>query len=481
MDIWAGVSKKREDGKETQVQRVDGVFLDHSMYIYFSKYIFVLKNKEKYIWGLIVSHLAILIFYIFFKRWKDKLTLNEFLPIKIVLFIGVDLCVGFQFWTSYQSYSMALAGNIYPVFFLWAFYKCTFFQAYLWQFTFTTNLGILKNLYITYAGVFDNRKFEDFFYWPRKHTYQEVIYLLIIYIVLILVNKYTPLNKIIAELLEEHKRILFLFTICEWIILLKIIENGTGGIEKNNLVASLLIAGISVVGMMVMYIRAITKAAVAEKKLLDVRNEIIERQYFEIKKTYERYRCMLHDEKHMLLYLQECLENEDINHAKIVINSYQSDLNQVGRCRWTGIQMIDSILSIKKKRIDDFSIKLQLDCQLHTIPIDETDFIVMFSNLIDNALDAVEHSKIGERDVKIILKNINSMFLLKVINTCKIQPHIKNERFLTNKENKKEHGWGIESVKYIVKKYNGDISFNNKKNLFEVSIIINLSEKENEH
>lgn len=435
---------------------------------------FVIKDKEKYIWSLVGSHFVIITFYIILKSWKGKLNQNESLIIKMILFIGMDLCVGAQFWASYQSYSMALAGNIYPVFFLWTFYKCTFLQAYLWQFTFTTNLGILKNLYITYAGVFDNRKFEDFFYWPRNHTYQEAIYLLIIYMVLIILNKYTPLKKIIAELLEEHKRILFLFTIFEWVILLKNIENGTGGVERNNLTTSLLITGISVLGMMIMYIRAITRTAVAEKKLLDIRNEVVERQYFEIKETYERYRCMVHDEKHMLLYLQECLENRDISHAQNVINSYQEDLNQIGRCRWTGIQMVDSIFSIKKKRIDDLSVKLQLDCQLHTIPIDEADFIVMFSNLIDNALEAVEHSGIDERKIKIILKNINSMFLLKVTNTCKLQPHIKNQRFLTNKENKEEHGWGIESVKHIVKKYNGDISFNSKENLFEVSIIINF-------
>ena len=241
--------------------------------------------------------------------------------------------------------------------------------------------------------------------------------------VLIILNKYTPLKKIIAELLEEHKRILFLFTIFEWVILLKNIENGTGGVERNNLTTSLLITGISVLGMMIMYIRAITRTAVAEKKLLDIRNEVVERQYFEIKETYERYRCMVHDEKHMLLYLQECLENRDISHAQNVINSYQEDLNQIGRCRWTGIQMVDSIFSIKKKRIDDLSVKLQLDCQLHTIPIDEADFIVMFSNLIDNALEAVEHSGIDERKIKIILKNINSMFLLKVTNTCTSNSH----------------------------------------------------------
>ena len=40
MDVQSGISKKREDGKEAQVQRVDGVFLDYVMCIYVSEYIF---------------------------------------------------------------------------------------------------------------------------------------------------------------------------------------------------------------------------------------------------------------------------------------------------------------------------------------------------------------------------------------------------------------------------------------------------------
>lgn len=152
--------------------------------------------------------------------------------------------------------------------------------------------------------------------------------------------------------------------------------------------------------MMFLYIDAITKMAETERNLLDVRNEIVERQYREMKEAYERYRCIVHDEKYMLLYLKECLENEDINHAKRVINNYQSELNQIGKCRWTGIQMVDSIFNIKKKRIEDLSVQLDLDCQLHTIPIDETDFVVMFSNLLANTLEAVEYNEISERKIK---------------------------------------------------------------------------------
>lgn len=453
------------------------VFLGITLCLYsFPNFFWGIINKKRYICCLIIIHVVILGIYLIFKKINDQLRYQESHSVKILLFVGIAICMTCQLWNSYQSYTAAIFGNIWQVFFLWAFYRCSIVQAYLWEFFFTTNLGMLKNIYITYAGVFNNRSFEDFFYWPRNHTIKEVLYLMVLYIILLVLNRYTPLKTIIAKILNQYKRILLLFTAIEWLLLLKIVKNGLGQVKKNDLTASLIIASIYVFGMMVLYIRAITKTATVEKNLLDMRNDIVERQYQEMKGAYERYRCIVHDEKHMLLYLKECLENRDIDHAKKVVNSYQTNLNESGRCKWTGIPTLDFILSIKEKRLDDSSIKLDLDCQIDQIPIDEADFIVLFSNLLENAIEAAEKCKNCERRVKISLKNVNCMFFMKIINTFNVQPRMKNQRFLTSKIDKKGHGWGIESTKYIVKKYKGEIAFDYVKEYFEVLIAININD-----
>ena len=57
-------------------------------------------------------------------------------------------------------------------------------------------------------------------------------------------------------------------------------------------------------------------------------------------------------------------------------------------------------------------------------------------------------------------------------NTSIYKPYEKNTKFYTSKKEKDEHGWGIESVKQIVRKYNGEIDFKYDKDFFEVEIII---------
>lgn len=443
----------------------------------FPNFYWGISDKEKYIGGLMAVHIAVAAAYVIYRMVRKQLGQMESGFIRCLLFTGMSLCVTCQFWDSYQSYNASLVGNLFPPFFLWAFYRCSFVQAYLWQFFFSTNLGMLKNIYITYAGIFENRRLEDFFYWPRSHTYPEVFYLLALCIGLILINRYMPLKKAVASVLEDHKRVLFSFTAAEWLILSIIVKFGIGKVETNNFAAALTITGIMASCMLVIYIRFVTKTNLAERKLLDMRNEIIERQYREMKKTYERYRCVVHDEKHMLMYLKECLENGDIPRAQKIVDSYQTNINEAGRCRWTGIQNMDFILSIKKQQMDDLFIKLEMECQAETIPMDDADFVVMFSNLLDNAIEAAQQCRTEKRKIKVILKNINSMFFLKVRNACKHQPKTKEQRFLTSKKDKERHGWGIESVKHIVEKYKGEISFCYSEEYFEVSVLINIEEK----
>lgn len=436
----------------------------------FPKLFWGIANETKYIRNLIIAHLIIVFIYIIIGL-RNKQALKSF-GVQIILFIGMIVCITAQFWNSYHSYSMAIAGYIFPVFFLWVFYECSFVQAYLWEFAYITNLGILKNLYITYVGVFKENTFEAFFNWPRSHTYIEIIYLLIIYITLLVINKYIPLKDFISQVLRKNKISLFVFTLIEWHIFYMIIDYGLGEIKEKNLTISLIFTLIIVFCLTLLYIRSIVKISASEKKFLDMRNAAIERQYHELNIAYEKYRCTVHDEKHMLLYLQECLRQANLKEAQKFLDSYQGKLNQNGNYTWTGIANLDFLLNIKKQQIDTNQIEFHLDCQIENIMLEDADFVVLLGNLLDNAIEAAEKCDVKSRKIYLSIKSINEMFILKIQNSCIDSPRLKNHRFITSKENKDKHGWGIESIKHIVDKYHGTISFQNNMNLFEIIIII---------
>ena len=95
----------------------------------------------------------------------------------------------------------------------------------------------------------------------------------------------------------------------------------------------------------------------------------------------------------------------------------------------------------------------------------------MLENLFDNAIESALKCE-KERKIFLNIENVNSVLILKLWNTsCKV-PYVKKDRFITDKDDSNVHGWGVESVKSIVNKYNGSIEFKYDETFFEVDIII---------
>lgn len=129
------------------------------------------------------------------------------------------------------------------------------------------------------------------------------------------------------------------------------------------------------------------------------------------------------------------------------------------------------MLNIKVRKMEEKNIFFKVDSKIEKIPMKDIDFVVLLGNLLDNAIEAAEKCEDGKGKITCIFRNINDMFIFKVKNTSIYKPYEKNTKFYTSKKEKDEHGWGIESVKQIVRKYNGEIDFKYDKDFFEVETI----------
>ena len=87
-----------------------------------------LKNKKGYMNMVIIIYCVLLILYLY-AAWKKK----KHPDIQLLLFSGMIISLTVQNWASYFSTPMVLTGNVFPVLFLYCFWECSFFQAYLWE------------------------------------------------------------------------------------------------------------------------------------------------------------------------------------------------------------------------------------------------------------------------------------------------------------------------------------------------------------
>lgn len=389
------------------------------------------------------------------------------------LFFTMVIWLTCQYWTSYFSGVSTYIGNGLPVFFLFAFYQCTFIQAYLWECFYLINLGLLKLFYVVYTGMFDGRRFENFIYPPRPHFYSEVIFLFAVYGMLIALMKFIPVKSMLNEMLNKHKKALTVVTVGEMILVTLLLILGVGEINKKIFTRALFLLMVVTISSFVVLARFYGRLLDAEKNLLDVRNEAVERHYWELRQSYEKYRCLVHDEKHLIAYVQQCLEYGETTEAMKFLDNYQHEMVNQGRQSWTGIPTLDFTLNMKKEKMDKLLVDFSLECRIGQIPMENADFIVMLENLFDNSIDAVAKCEIEARKIELSILSVNEMFILKLKNASISKPKTQNGRFITDKEEKNRHGWGLESVKRIVDKYGGHLMFRYDDTFFEASVMIN--------
>ena len=143
---------------------------------------------------------------------------------------------------------------------------------------------------------------------------------------------------------------------------------------------------------------------------------------------------------------------------------------------------MDFVLNQKKKKAKDAEIEFVIETEV--IPnwcLTTAEIVVLFGNLLDNAIEACEKQQEDARIIKIELKKRASLQFIKIQNSISEKPKIKKNRLVSTKKNPEMHGYGIKGVEQIVAKYDGEFTWNVSKDMFGVNVIFfNEGDEENE-
>lgn len=201
-----------------------------------------------------------------------------------------------------------------------------------------------------------------------------------------------------------------------------------------------------------------------------------------LKSQYDKYRnyqdsmemmsIKYHDIKHQIAGLKASL---DIDTKNEWITALENEVNSYRVQKPTGNSVLDTIISGKTLQLNDNNIKLTCVANGNLIDfIHVTDICTIFGNALDNAIESLV--LIEDKDKRLIhltIQEKKGFLLIKVENYCDNNKlEIFNGIPKTTKVNKENHGFGIKSIKYSVKKYNGTVSFSVKDSLFVLSILI---------
>ena len=97
----------------------------------------------------------------------------------------------------------------------------------------------------------------------------------------------------------------------------------------------------------------------------------------------------------------------------------------------------------------------------------------IISNLLNNAIEACEKIQEDKRIIEFKIAGYNSQIFISVRNSYDMESIInQKQKFITTKEDKLNHGIGLENVSRTVKKYDGDMRISQENERFIVTINI---------
>ncbi len=216
-----------------------------------------------------------------------------------------------------------------------------------------------------------------------------------------------------------------------------------------------------IVNNVVLY-KAIADSSQNEEMRIQLREMEYEREaqynyYRNIEANSREIMKYKHDFKNTLMVAYRMVENgADSDAAKELLDRLQEKNDSIDIPVYCQDSLINAILWDKSKKAAELGVTFETDIKIkESSGIDRLDACCLFVNLIDNAIRGAEKLK-GIVSVK--CRAEYGKLLIKIENSSE-HVEIKNSVIPTTKSDKKHHGYGMDIVGEIIRKYDGDIAY----------------------
>lgn len=394
------------------------------------------------------------------------------------------LCI-LYIWSTWDSYISNIAILVIAIIFS-LIYKC-FFEVktghiFLLVALYLTSISFLKLPVLILEGMWFGKALISVNRGNRT-VLECCWYIMVVTGILLLIRKKKVsenYEKLIHLLLAERIRAVFAVTGIQWILLSYNMWFGKQGFQTVDFVLNILLIFCISVSLLCVLLRTAYNKIQTDKNNLDISQSLLQEQTAEIHELYKKSVEHLHEYCHTMEHLYCCIEEKRYKEAKEFLGKYLGVLNEERSRVWTGLPFLDFIINYKKQVMDQKEIRFRLELDVYEYPFEEAELGILLGNLLDNAIEACEKCEPGRREIYLRIWNARYRFMLKLANSSSKSPVMKGQKFLTDKADKNAHGMGVELVRRILKKYDGDIEFHYDGEHFEAKLFAFIAKEEKE-
>ncbi len=176
-----------------------------------------------------------------------------------------------------------------------------------------------------------------------------------------------------------------------------------------------------------------------------------------------------HDFNNHMLVVKGMYEKGQYDRANEYIDKLSEATGGLKKTYVTGHEILDMILKSKAAAMEEAGIEFTMEGNLTALDfMEDVDACILFSNIIDNAIEANLNVSEG-RYIKLSAKTVNKMIYIQLTN-----PYGEDNEAKVNKTNGDIHGIGLQNVKEIVEKYEGQMDASADAGVYELKIVMSI-------
>lgn len=189
----------------------------------------------------------------------------------------------------------------------------------------------------------------------------------------------------------------------------------------------------------------------------------------------EKQKILIHDIRKHLLSIADLNEKGDTKKITAYIHQIIQSSDLQDSVRICDNNLLNTILYRSRQQCKASATSFLTDIRSGcTDFLSEYDLTSLFSNLLDNAIDATKNIPDSYIELN-VTPHSDKKIIITMVNSCRKNPFSKNSRRLTTtKKNKLRHGYGMKSIQRVVDKYEGDsrFYFNEENYTFHTILIL---------
>lgn len=266
------------------------------------------------------------------------------------------------------------------------------------------------------------------------------------------------------KILEGTQKFLIAVS-CIFLILVKIyqsmiykIMNGLSNIKGESAACSL-VAIVTIFGFLIGLSWKYQELK-KENQILAIREKLEVENLQDMRARLEDKRIQIHDMRHHIIVLKKYIAAKNYDSIEIYLNELLEGYLEIQEDKWTRIRNLDILLGEKKDEAEKVGINFQIKTDvLKKLPFSEPETSVLFGNLVDNSIEACKKIKNGSREISVEITQKKDFLFISIANTIGYLPKVKRGELISDKTDKESHGFGLKSVKRIVRKYHGTFEY----------------------